>query len=32
MIEIQRLLTETIDDLNIREKRDNKPALYQFYP
>ncbi len=27
MTEIQRLLTETIDDLNIREKRDNKPRF-----
>lgn len=27
MTEIQRLLTETIDDLNVREKRDNKPRF-----
>lgn len=27
MTEIQRLLTETIDDLNAREKRDNKPRF-----
>lgn len=27
MTEIQRLLTETIDDLNKREKRDNKPRF-----
>ncbi|MTH44752.1 YlaC family protein [Intestinirhabdus alba] len=27
MKEIQRLLTETIDDLNAREKRDNRPRL-----
>lgn len=27
MKEIQRLLTETIDDLNVREKRDNKPRF-----
>lgn len=27
MTEIQRLLTETIESLNTREKRDNKPAL-----
>ncbi|MDU7607426.1 MAG: YlaC family protein, partial [Escherichia coli] len=25
MTEIQRLLTETIESLNTREKRDNKP-------
>jgi len=27
MTEIQRLLTETINDLNVREKRDNKPRF-----
>ncbi|AYY76341.1 hypothetical protein FD428_15950 [Citrobacter sp. TBCP-5362] len=27
MTEIQRLLTETIDDLNAREKRDNRPRF-----
>lgn len=27
MTEIQRLLSETIDDLNIREKRDNRPRF-----
>lgn len=27
MTEIQRLLTETIDSLNTREKRDNKPRF-----
>lgn len=27
MTEIQRLLTETIDELNVREKRDNKPRF-----
>lgn len=27
MTEIQRLLTATIDDLNIREKRDNRPRF-----
>ncbi|POT58369.1 hypothetical protein C3432_10785 [Citrobacter amalonaticus] len=27
MTEIQRLLTETIDDLNVREKRDNRPRF-----
>ncbi|NDO79267.1 hypothetical protein CJP72_00360 [Citrobacter sp. NCU1] len=27
MTEIQRLLTETIDDLNTREKRDNRPRF-----
>lgn len=27
MTEIQRLLTETIDDLNVREKRDNEPRF-----
>lgn len=27
MTEIQRLLIETIDDLNVREKRDNKPRF-----
>ncbi|HFZ8993867.1 TPA: YlaC family protein [Citrobacter freundii] len=27
MTEIERLLTKTIDDLNIREKRDNKPRF-----
>lgn len=32
MTEIQRLLTETIESLNTREKRDNKPALVSVYP
>ncbi|EAM7546122.1 hypothetical protein NZQ62_000920 [Salmonella enterica] len=27
MTEIQRLLSETIDDLNVREKRDNRPRF-----
>lgn len=27
MTEIQRLLTATIDDLNLREKRDNRPRF-----
>lgn len=27
MTEIQRLLSETIDDLNAREKRDNRPRF-----
>lgn len=27
MTEIQRLLTETIESLNTREKRDNKPRF-----
>lgn len=27
MTEIQRLLTETIESLNTREKRDNKPCF-----
>ena len=27
MTEIQRLLTATIDDLNVREKRDNRPRF-----
>ncbi|QMI04361.1 YlaC family protein [Citrobacter sp. RHB25-C09] len=27
MTEIQRLLTETIDELNVREKRDNRPRF-----
>ena len=27
MTEIQRLLTATIDDLNTREKRDNRPRF-----
>lgn len=33
MTEIQRLLSETIDDLNVREKRDNRPRFsISFYP
>jgi Extracytoplasmic function sigma factor YlaC. len=27
MTEIQRLLTQTIDELNVREKRDNRPRF-----
>ncbi len=27
MTEIQRLLTQTINELNIREKRDNRPRF-----